>query len=314
MRYTIILFVSSILFTSLSSAQLNYRGELEVAEDATVVLDSDEQVGWTVAAHVEADYALEPVTFNLTLDPSLRFSKEVAGEPGLTEAYLSTSLGNIELSAGRERLALEYSRVTLPFAVEEINDRGVRLGVPGVRAAWFSGNYRVRGAIFYRDGVISLVNVRRTFGAFELEATTLYQERFVAGLGGSGSVGSLVVYGESWLLTKPLEARGALGVTGYLEGRLWTIEGAYAPLEPDALAPELGLAAARVAGQLTVLQNEDSSLELDARIGFPETGVEFAPTLNYTALGDQELSARFGGRFSEAATTLAFSLSVKAFF
>ena len=314
MRCAVILFISSMLFTSLSFAQLNYRGELEVAEDATVILDSDEQVGWTVAAHVEADYRLEPVTFNLELDPSLRFSEEVTAEPGLTELYAATSLGDVELSAGRERLALEYGRITLPFVVEEINDRGVRLGVPGVRATWFPENYRVRGAIFYRDTVIPLINVRRTFGQFELEATTLYQDRFVAGLGGSGSAGDLVVYGEGWLLTDPIKARGALGVTGYLGDRLWTLEGAYAPLEPDALAPELGPAAARIAGQLTVLQDEDSSLQLDTRVGFPETGVEVLPTLNYTALGDQELTASLGGRFNEAAAVLTFNLSVRSFF
>ncbi len=314
MRYAAILFISSMLFTSLSFAQLNYRGELEVAEDATVILDSDEQVGWTVAAHVEADYRLEPVTFNLELDPSLRFSEEVTAEPGLTELYAATSLGDVELSAGRERLALEYGRITLPFVVEEINERGVRLGVPGVRATWFPENYRVRGALFYRDTVIPLINVRRTFGAFELEATALYEHGFVAGLGGSGSLGDLVVYGEGWLFTDPVNARAALGVTGYLGDRLWTVEGAYAPLEPDALAPDLGSAAPRLAGQITVLQNEDRGLELDARVGFPKTGAQVNPTLSYTASGDQELTASLGGRFSEAATVLTFNLSLRAFF
>ena len=312
MRYAISFLC--VMLASLSFAQLNYRGELEVAEDATVILGSGERVGWTVAAHVEADYRLEPVTFNLELDPSLRFSEEVTAEPGLTELYVSTSSGDVELSAGRERLALEYGRITLPFIVEEINGRGVRLGVPGVRAVWFPENYRVRGVVFYRNSVIPLVNVRRTFGEFELEATALYQDRFVAGLGGSGSVGDLVVYGEGWLLTNPVNARGALGVTGFLGARLWTLEGAYAPLEPDALAPDLGPAAARMAGQLMVLQDEDSSLAIDARIGFPNSGAEFSPTLNYTALGEQELTASLGGRFSEAATVLTFNVSVRAFF
>ena len=303
-----------LLATSFASAQLNYRGEFEVAEDATVIFNAPEQVGWTVAAHLEADYRLDPVTFNLELDPSLRFSDEVTAEPGLTELYAQTSFGDVEISAGRERLALEYARATLPFTVEEINDRGVRLGVPGVRATWFPENYRVRGALFYRDALVPLVNVRRTFGEFEFEATALYQDRFVAGLGGSGSVGDLVVYGEGWLLTDPVNARGALGVTGYLGDRLWTLEGAYAPLEPDALAPDLGPTAVRVAGQITLLQDADSSLDLDARVGFPDTGVEVIPTLNYTALGDQELTASLGGRFSEAATILTFNLSVRAFF
>ena len=303
-----------LLTSPFAWAQPNYRGELEVAQDATYVFGVGEQVGWTLAAHLEADYKLEPISFNVTLDPSVRFSEEVMAEPGLTELYASTSLGNVEISAGRERLALEYARATLPFTVEEVGERGVRLGVPGVRVTWFPEDYRVRGAVFYRDGVVPLVNVRRTFGAFELEATALYQNRFIAGLGGSGSVGDLVVYGEGWLLTDPLGARGALGVTGYLGDRLWTLEGAYAPLEPDALAPDLGPAAARVAGQLTLLQDADSSLQLDARMGFPDTGVEVIPTLSYTALSDQELTATLGGRFGEAASVLTFNLSVKSFF
>ena len=307
----------TLLTLPLACAQLNTRGELEFAADAGALIGNPpqaEQFGWTIAAHLEADYELNPLTFYLELDPSLRFSEEVRGEPGLTELYAATSSGAIELSAGRERLALEYARVTLPYMVEETNNRGVRLGVPGVRAIWYPENYRVRGAVFYRDTVIPLVNVRRTFGTFELEATALYQDRFVAGLGGSGSLGDLVVYGEGWLLTDPVKARGALGVTGYLRDRLWTIEGAYAPLEPDALAPELSPAALRVAGQITVLQDEGSSLDLDARVGFPETGTEFSPTLSYTALGAQELSATLRGRFSDSVTGLSLNLSIRSFF
>ena len=307
----------SLLTLPLTFGQLNYRGELEFAADAAAdVLSTPqaEQFGWTIAAHLEADYELDPLTFNLELDPSLRFSQEVSGEPGFTELYAATSFGDIELSAGRERLALEYARVTLPFAVEEINNRGVRLGVPGVRAVWYPENYRVRGALFYRNTLIPLVNVRRTFGTFELEATALYQDRFVAGLGGSGSVGDLVVYGEGWLLTDPFRARAAFGVTGYLGARLWTLEAAYAPLEPDALAPELSPAAFRAAGQITLLQDEDSNLDLDARVGFPETGVEFTPTLSYTALGEQELTATLRGRFSETVTVLSLNLGIRSFF
>ena len=315
MKPLLILF--ACLATSLSFAQFGYRGELIVGADTTIIPGVTENVGWTLAAHLEADYELEPLTFNLQLDPSLRVSDPVTAEPGLTEAYVAAPVGVLELSAGIERLPLEYARLTLPFNVERVNRRGVRLGVPGVRAVLYADPYRVRGAVFYQDVLTPLVSVRRSFGTFELEATALYRDGFVAGLGGSGAVGDLVVYGEGWLLTGgPLNARGALGVTGFLGNRLWTLEAAYAPLITEAFerGEDLLPAAPRLAGQIALLQGGDSSLELDARVGFPDTGFEVVPTLSYTAFGNQELVALLGVRFGDTPTAVSLSVSVRSFF
>ncbi len=314
MKPLLILF--ACLATSLSFAQFGYRGELILGADTTVIPGLTESVGWTLAAHLEADYELEPLTFSLQLDPSLRVSDPVTAELGLTEAYVAAPVGDIELSAGVERLPLEYARLTLPFNVERVNRRGVRLGVPGVRAVLYADPYRVRGALFYEDVLTPLVSVRRSFGEFELEATALYRDGFVAGVGGSGAVGDLVVYGEGWFLTDSADVRGAFGVTGFLGSRLWTVEAAYAPLITEAFerGEDLLPAAPRLAGQMALFQDEDSSLELDARVGFPDTGVQVVPTLSYTALGDQELSAVLGARFGETPTAVSLGVSVRSFF
>ena len=314
MKFLLILF--ACLATSLSFAQFGYRGELILGADTTVIPGVTESVGWTLAAHLEADYELEPLTFNLQLDPSLRVSDPVTAEPDLTEAYVVTPLDSFELSAGVERLPLEYARLTLPFNVERVNRRGVRLGVPGVRAVLYADPYRVRGAVFYEDVLTPLVSVRRSFRAFELEVTALYRDGFVAGLGGSGAVGDLVVYGEGWFLMNSANVRGALGVTGFLGSRLWTVEAAYAPLITEAFerGEDLLPAAPRLAGQIALLQGEDSSLELDARVGLPGTGFDITPTLSYTALGDQELTAVLGARFGETPTAVSLSVSVRSFF
>lgn len=310
-------FSLSLLTTSLSLAQLDYRGELEFTADVATAVGSpepSERVGWLLAAHLEADYPFGPLVFNLELDPYIRISEEATGELGLTEAYLATQQDEVSLRIGRERLPLEYARLTLPYTVEPINPRGVRLGVPGVQAVWYPEDYRVRGAVFYRDTLIPLLSVRRSFGSFELEATALYQDRFIAGLGGSGAVGNLVVYGEGWLLTRPVEARGAFGVTGSIRNRLWILEAAYAPLEPDALAPDPGPAASRVAGRIILLQDEDLNLDLEARVGFLDIGVVFSPRLGYTAPGDEVFTASFGGRFSREVPSFDLILSIRTFF
>ena len=314
MKPLLILF--ACLATSLSFAQFGYRGELILGADTTVIPGLTESVGWTLAAHLEADYELEPLTFNLQLDPSLRISVPVTAEPGLTEAYVAAPVGDIELSAGVERLPLEYARLTLPFSVERVDRRGVRLGVPGVRTVLYVDPYRVRGALFYEDVLTPLVSVRRSFGEFELEATALYRDGFVAGVGGSGAVGDLVVYGEGWFLTNTANVRGAFGVTGFLGSRLWTVEAAYAPFITEAFerGEDLLPAAPRLAGRIAFFRDEDSSLKLDARVDFPDTGVQVVPTLSYTALGDQELSAVLGARFGETPTAVSLSVGARSFF
>ena len=232
------LILLTLALVSSSFSQPYYRGEIEFALDSSLSAAVPSPTGLTLAGHLEAGYNLaldSPVAFNLVLDPSVRASRAVTTEPGLNELYAAVTYGDLDLSAGVERLPLETARLSVPYSVETVGVRGVRHGVAGVRGVFYRGDWRVRGAALYRavagrdfiEHVTPLVSVRKTFSSFDLEAHALYQNGLVAGLGGSGLLGGVVVYGEAWLLTQPLEGRGVLGLNGNIASGTWTLEGAY---------------------------------------------------------------------------------------
>jgi len=322
-------FTLLLLLAGSVAAQPNVRGDVGFSADALLTDVLPAQVRGTLFAHLEADYVLGPVTLNLVLDPSLRLSEgasenvteKINVEPGLTEAYARFTEGAFDVSAGLERLPLEYARLSLPFSVERTLRRGVRQGVPGARVLWYPGDYRVRAALLYRDALISLVSVKRAFGDFELEGFALYRERAVFGAGGSGLVGDLVVYGEGWLLTAPVEARGALGVTGYLGDSLWTLEGSYAlpdgelSLTPDDL-PALLSSYPQLLGQLSLPQGEGAGLELLAGVGLPEGRLVGQAGLSYseTSPAGEQVTASLGTQVSSAVFAVTLQLGLKTFF
>lgn len=326
MRWTVLF---ALLLVGTAQAQFSSQGEVEVSVGSSLVEGVRADPSWTLAGHLEAIYTLStPLdpTFTLVLDPSVRVADEVTFAEGLTEAYALVRQGEVDVSAGVERLPLEVARLSVPFSVEPRNARGLPEGVPGVRAAWYpdllSASWRVRGALLYLAPVedplswtalTPLLSVRGGFEGFELEATALYTQALGAGslatgLGGSGLLGDTVLYGEAWLLTNPLEARGALGASGYLGDRLWTLEAAYTA-RPPSTAP-----APLLAGQLTLLQDEASSLTGTVRL-LLEDDLQVQPTLAYSALsGDEELTLTAGGSLSGQVRALTLSLSVKSFF
>ena len=328
---------------SFTSAQPHYRGVVELALDSSFNA-APAQPGWTLAGHLEAGYDLEPndypVALNLVLDPSARFGRDVTTEPGLTELYAATTYGAIDFSLGVERLPLETARLSVPYSVETVGVRGVRHGVPGVRGVLYSGDWRVRGAVFYRDveqdvleNVTPLVSVRRTFASFDVEAHALYQNGIAAGLGGSGLVSDIVVYGEAWLLSDPgftdLSGRGTLGLNGNLASGTWTLEGAYlAPgvtsLKDDAdVAPAQLLSKPRpaVLGQVGLpLGDEGNMMSLTGDAFFdPDTPFDLGTVRTgvgaaYTLFADAELTLGVGARFGPEPAAVSLSLSVKQFF
>ncbi|WMT57152.1 hypothetical protein [Truepera radiovictrix] len=332
----------ALLFMGMAHAQLRTQGALEVALGADLAEGVRAAPSWTLAGHLEAAHTLGApleATLTLALDPSVRVGRAaafgaaafdagtfggVAFDAGLTEAYALVRRGEVDLSAGLERLPLEVARLSAPFSVEARNARGLPRGVLGVRAAWypqaFGASWRVRGALLYPathgaafSAPTPLLGVRGSFGGFELEATALYPSAhgtssLVVGLGGSGLFGATVLYGEAWLLTQPLEARGALGASGYLGARLWTLEAAYAAPPPStAPAPQL-------AGQLTLLQREADALTGTVRLLVADTP-ELQPALTYSALsGDEELTLSAGGSWGERVRALNVSVGVRSFF
>ena len=266
------------MLAPLGLAQLSLRGEIGIASDAAVTSSGgnlSDRIGVVYSLHLEAGYALDQVTLNLVLDPAAivpdptpagpgKTVTEPLFEPGLTEAYLLWRGDSADLSAGVERLPLETARLSIPFSLEPRGETGLPKGLLGARASLFTGPWRIRPAIVYRSPDLGAVlSVRRDFGSFELEAHAVYLDRFAAGTGGSGLVGNLVLYGEAWLLTDPLDGRGALGLSGFLGNGLWTLEAAYAPLPT---APDTG-AFPQLAGQLNLPLDDSGSLEIGVGTG-----------------------------------------------
>lgn len=299
-----------VLFWSLPAlAQFSVRSEVAFGLDGTLSEAFPAQVGWTLSGQLQADYQLDPLSFRLALDPAVRASTEVKSDLGLRELYAATSLGDLDISLGLARLPLEYARLSLPFSLEPTGRFGQRQGLPGVQLTWFSGDWRLRGGLVYRQGLVPLLSLRRSFSGFELEAHALYAERPVFGMGGSGLAGDLVIYGEGWLLLGPLEPRGAVGVTGFWEDRLWTLEAAWLPPAPNLAARPV------VLGQIALPLGEAGSLSLFASSAFDPDAQRFTALASYShAEAGRELTASLRALLGPEPPVVGLSLSVTGFF
>ncbi len=333
--------VALLVFGGTGAAQLEYRGSLELGLDTALSPALPvPQAGWTLSGNVTAEYDLEPglltpALLSAVLDPSVRADRRgLTLEPGLTEAYVLTAQPDYDLSAGVERLPLETARLSIPFGVEGTNARGVRQGVPGTRVSYYLDDWRVRGAVFYQDAlatVTPLVSVRRSFGDFELEAHALYPREVVLGLGGSGLVAELVLYGEAWLLSDPLGGRGAVGLSGYLDVGTWTLEAAYlspgeASLKDDSDAETQRLSPAQadpsgarpaVLGQIAWPLGEagDRSVSFFGGTFFDPDAVRSQVSASYTVTASEnELSLTTGGLFGPEPLSVTLSLGFRQFF
>jgi hypothetical protein len=250
-----------MLISSLSLAQVAYRGDVSLGgttsyANAEITLPNGQttrvdNAGFqvTLKAHLEGDLTFDDLGFYLVLDPNLSVNdkSELDGNVGLTEVYGRYKVGDVDISGGLERLPLETARLSVPFSLSEIKSddvsadspKGSQAGIWGARVLWYPDDYRFRLASFYRtdDEQFGVAfSAKRFFGEFELEATAIYDNHFTFGLNGSGLLGDVVVYGETWLLlntpvTNGTETtfRGLLGATGYLGDSLWVLEAGYFP-------------------------------------------------------------------------------------
>lgn len=250
-----------MLVSSTALAQLSYRGDVSLG-GATTYANAEvdlpnggttrvDNAGFQVSlkAHLEADLTFDDLGFYFVIDPSASVNNksEIEGEIGLTELYGRYQVEEFDISGGFERLPLETARLSVPFSLSEVSSENVSADSPkgslaglwGARALWYPGDYRFRLAGFYRTddeqfGVA--LSAKRFFGEFELEATGIYDNHLTFGLNGSGLIGDVVVYGETWLLLNTPVAngtettfRGLLGATGYLGDSLWVLEAGYFP-------------------------------------------------------------------------------------
>ena len=324
MRSLLVLVVA--LTASLAPAQASVRGEFEVGSGVT--LQSTDRArtaaaGLTLRGHVEAQYRVDRVDLRVTLDPTLRLvggrGEAALFEPGLTEAFGRYAWDAAHLSAGLERLPLETARLSVPFGIEPSSQSGQPTGVLGVRATIFLDDWRVRPAFVYRhqdDRAGGVVSVRRAFGSFELEAHALYVDGATIGLGGSGLVGDVVVYGEAWLLTNGWRGRGALGANGFWGDALWSAEVAYAPSAagpPDDPRPQL-------LGQISLPYGAAGSLDVRAGWDLGGLGSErYAPRasggLVYTYSDrDDRFTTGFTLNHAPVGTVYGFQVGVTSYF
>lgn len=246
----------------LETLGVNYRGDLGVQLE-TVQSDGLQQYAFVLSGRLDFDAPVTVAGTDVDLiavsEPSVRFDSAETFLPdgtseqdfvsvnlGLSEMYGLTTRGAFDVSAGLERLPLEYARLSVPLNLEPVLAENVRRGLLGARANYFSGDYRVRGGLFYdglyegvSDELGGFASVRRSFGEFELEGFGVYAGEPIVGMGGSGIVQGLgflediVVYGEAWWLFDARQARASVGATGNPSFGAWTLELAY-------LVPGLG--------------------------------------------------------------------------
>lgn len=293
------------------------RGEIAFSARTHLIQEADPLLSWAVRGRLEAGYQVDGLEFRLTSEPTLRFGEQpqvqdkVRFELGLQDAFMRHRDGDIDVSVGLERLALETARLSVPYSVEPVNPERVRQGVPGLRVRWFTGMTRVRGGVFVRDEQPGAAfSVRREFGPAEFEGhLTLSQGRVGAGLSGSGLLADLVLYGEAWLLTNPLDTRGALGLSGSEGSLMWTIEGAYLADTPTQEARPIILA------QLDAQHGERGEWRLAGRSAFDPDGVRGQLSASYTRLErERDITLRASGQFGPEPLHLGLELDIRGFF
>ena len=308
------------LVTSVALAQFRYKGEVEAVTTVTVRPSTTATTvtpAWLLRGHVEADYALDALSFRLVLDPAVSIQGNHASEAliqaGVTEAYARYTFATTDVSAGIERLPLETARLSVPFSIEPRGKALQPLGLPGVRASIYLRDWRLRPAFLYDYDANTagiLFSAKRTFDTFDLEAHALYMDGVTFGIGGSGLANDLVVYGEAWLLTQPLEARGSIGLNGYWGNNLWTTELAYAPAASlsDTAYPQ-------VLAQLSILHDATNSTQLNSSLGIYNNSLLTINTVQYTqAHGDYQLNSSAGFQYVNQSASVSFGVGVTAFF
>lgn len=335
LRGIVLLLVTLALSLGSGSAQPSLIGEVGIRSGPSVGLVGDTltpSVGLRLFAHLDAEWALDPVTLRVVLDPSVALPGPSPTEPraeiGLTEAYALYRAADVDLSIGIERLPLSSARLSEPLSLEPRSDQGQPQGILGARASIFLDGVRIRPIAVYHDGDFGgALSVRFDLSGAEFEAHALYLDGAAVGLGGSGLVGELVLYGEAWLLAGAdldlgdLSARGALGLSGFWGDALWTVEGAFAPAPGtgnDLSAP----AFPQFAAQLALPIGEAGALDATVGVALPsslltpgESALAGTAALGYR-YGDPDYSVSVGptATVTELGSAFGLSLAVVTFF
>lgn len=314
-------------------AQFSIKGEIELRPNVALSSFKDNwstQVGVTLRGHVEASYDLSPAGFHVVLDPTVVLSgssiEQALLEPGLTEAYAQYRFENADVSAGLERLPIEYARLSVPYRLEPVSKSGQPLGLLGLRASFFLDDWRFRPNVLYRTQdkqLGAVLSVRKNFAEFELEAHGSYLANELAvGLGGSGLAGDLIIYGEGWTLydlqNNHWDARAALGLNGFWEDRLWTLEAAYAT-NPVIVSTS---AFPQLSAQLSLPYDDGLSLDINSSLAYAnklfvpsEKDIYSATRISLSqAEPDYTLSTGLNLLYSSSSLAIGWDLSLIQFY
>ncbi len=338
----------------LDALGIGYRGELG-AQFETLLNRDTQQQAWTLDGRLELDsnldYGSGDVQLTAVTAPRIVFSNAetvnedgtteqdfVRAHLGLTEVYGFTTLGAFDVSAGLERLPLEYARLSVPLNLEPILEGSLRRGLLGARASYFTGDWRLRGGLFYdglyddsSDELGGFASARRSFGNFELEAFGVYAGEPILGAGGSGVLEGIwllediVVYGEAWWLVDSNDLRASFGATGNPAFGSWTVELSY-------LVPGLGSVKfdgaddgsrdttatdprPAVLGQLDWVIDNEHGLTVSGATFFDDDATRGQASIIYSNLGfEDQFTASITTLIGPEPVTVVGSVGVRYFF
>ncbi|AEB11853.1 hypothetical protein [Marinithermus hydrothermalis] len=261
---------------------------------------------WGLSGHLEGRYEVGAFSVEAVLDPSFRALPSGEGQAvlGLREAFLRYRSPRFDVTLGKLRFPLETGRLLLPFALDEVSAAGVRQGVWAAQVDAFFGATRLGVALAYRDAHwVPLLRAQRSFGSLDLSGNALYVDgRAAVSLGGSGLVGTLVAHGEAWGFTAPFEGRVLVGLNGFLNEALWTLEGAWIPCRPQ------------VAGQLLLPLSETDLLAVDGRALLKAESEGHLTIQLSRALADGEYALALLGGFGPGSPTYGVRVETRSFF
>lgn len=302
--------VGLLLLSSALAQSFELRYKLEFASGLALSQAFPANANWSLAGHLNGRYTLENTTLNLVLNPSLGLTHQAQADWGLSELSGSLRQDPWLWSVGLERLALETARLSLPFSLEATTPLGERSGLWGLRTQWSAEATRWRLGLLFKDGEpLALLSLRQAFTTFELEGHALYRHNQVLlGLGGSGTNFGLVMYGEVWALAYPPDWRYAFGLSGNLEGGLWTLEGGYASPLPQTPPRRL------LAGSVAWSAGQDSAWNLLGWLFLDADALRAQLAASHTlSLSDAELISSIAGQFGPAPTLWAIGVRVRVF-
>lgn len=220
-----------------------------------------------------------------TLNPWWRLAPTLTGSFGLTESYLQYDRPDLSFAVGVQRTVIETARLGFPYLLDKVDPVSQQhLGRPAISLSWTPERWRTRLVLLQDDqGITPVFSVRHEFAQVDVEGHVLWRDgSLITGLGGSGTLGSVVLYGEGWALNNFSVGRWAAGVSGNLprDKGLWTLETGLAPILSVVSSP----AEYYLATQISAAPTDDQNVTLNAAL-WPKTQSGVG-TLTYTKSQD----------------------------